>query len=123
MGPNRIAQLFADFHDWVERVHRTLRNQSDVGGARPSHLFLGQAQQVLSIQPNLSPFDHRRSLDQPHETQRSGRRTGTRLANESHPFADSQEETYAIYRAHGSAQGVIADLEVYHIEYPSGVCH
>ncbi|MNO49677.1 hypothetical protein D3C76_400320 [compost metagenome] len=56
MFKQHFGNLSADFHHWVQRGHRILKNHTDLFTANFLHLLLCLTNQILSIKQNLSAF-------------------------------------------------------------------
>ncbi len=59
MRPHPVDQLGADADDGVERVHRALGDEGDLGEAIPAHLLLGEIEEIVPSRtmrpPTISP--------------------------------------------------------------------
>ena len=67
----RVDDLVADAHDRVERVHRALRHQRDVGQPQPRASLVGAATSTsTSASQHLAALDLPRRLDQAQDRQR-----------------------------------------------------
>ena len=89
--PQRLFDLVADREDRVERRHRLLEHEADLGAAHALQFALGQRQQVARArgraQHDAAGVDPSRPLDQPHDRQRRQRLAAAGLADKAQGLA------------------------------------
>ena len=102
----RLLDLVADGEDRVERGHRLLEDQRDLGAADLLHLALVQRQQVASLEDDPAAGDPPGPLHQPQDRQRRHRLAAARLADEAQRFARVDVEADVDHRR-GDAAGEV----------------
>ena len=68
-----FANLIADREDRVERRHRLLEDERDLGAPDVAHLALGQRQQLAPLEGHRAADDPAGRLNEPHDRQRRDR--------------------------------------------------
>ena len=75
----RLRDLIADREDRVERRHRLLKDERDLGAAHLAHVRLGQRQQIAVLEPDAAAGDPSRRLHEAHQRQRGHRFAAARI--------------------------------------------
>src|SRR5688572_31827510 len=98
MDDQRLRNLIADGENRVERSHRLLKNERDLGAANLTHVALRQRQQVPVLESNAAARYASRRLDQAHYRKRGDRFAAARFADEPQGFTGSNLEADIVDR-------------------------
>src|SRR5882672_499086 len=102
----RLRNLRADAEDRIERRHRFLKDQGDLGAADRLHLALAERHEIASLEPQAAARDSTRRLHQPHDRQRGHRLAAARLADEAERLARADLEAHIVDGGHRSIRRV-----------------
>ena len=83
----RFANLVADAHHRIERGHRLLEDQADAGAPHLAHLFVGQRQQITSLEDDAPSGNSARRFEQAQDRERRDGFAAARLADEPERLA------------------------------------
>ena len=96
MDEKGLGNLIADREDRVQRRHRLLEDERDLGAAHRAHLGLGERQQIASPETDAASGDSARRLDQPQNRHRRDRLAAARLADEPERLARPHLEAHVV---------------------------
>src|SRR5687767_3521216 len=111
-----IYELWSDADHRVEGVHRSLRDQGDLGQPAAAHLLLGEVEEVGPVEVDAPIDDLTGRLDEAHHRQGDSRLPRAGLADQAEALARLQGEADAVDRLDGSARGRKVDVEVVDLE-------
>ena len=100
----RFRDLVADGEDRVERRHRLLKDERDLGAAHLAHLRFGQRQQIAVLEPDAAAGDPSRRLHEAHQRQRRDRLAAARFADQPKRFPGSNLEAHVVDRRDRAAR-------------------
>src|SRR3984957_18861144 len=100
---DRVADLIANAHHRIERVHRSLRHHGDAGQSQPPHRLRRQLRETYVFQPDLAALDAAGWLDHAQDSQRHGRLARAGLARQPKAFMRAEGKTDVVYRPHHAA--------------------
>ena len=98
-----VADLLFDPQDGVERVHRPLGDERDLGQPHLPHLLLVETEQVDAVEEHLAAFDPPRRSDQAQQGQGDRRFARAGFANQSQPLPLADIEADAVHGLHRAA--------------------
>ena len=94
----RLRDLIADGEDRIERRHRLLKDERDLGAANLAHVPFRQRQQVAVLEPYAAARNASRRLHQAHHRQRRDRFAAARFADQPQGLARSNLEADVVDR-------------------------
>ena len=108
----RLGYLIADREHGVERRHRLLKNQRDLGAAHRLHLTFGESEQIAAIERNAAARDSSGRLDEPHDRKRGDGFSASRFADDAERFALVDLETHIVDGRDGPGRQIEHGREV-----------
>ena len=90
--------------DRVERVHRALGDEGDLGQPVPAHLLFGEGEEIDAVEQDLAADDLTGRLDQAHDREGDGRLARAGLADQPEALARVQREADAVDRLDRAAR-------------------
>jgi hypothetical protein len=104
MHAQRFDDLRADREDRVERGHRLLENEANLGAANGAHVAFAQFEEIAApIETDWAAVDLPRRLHEPQNRQRGHRLAATRLTDDAQRLSTTQLEADVIDGPHGAA--------------------
>jgi hypothetical protein len=116
-----ITDLLFHPHHGIERVHRPLGDQRDLGQPYPPHLLFVETEQVDAVEQHLAAFDPPRRSDQPQQGQGDCRFARAGFPNQPQPLPLANIEADAVYGLHRATRGVVVHHEIPHFQHVTGV--
>ena len=101
MNENRFGDLIADREDRVERRHRLLEDEADLGAANLPHVPLAQLEQILAaVEFHRSTDCFAGRLHEPQNRHRRHRLPAARFADQSQRLASTKLEADVVHRSY-----------------------
>ena len=121
MNAERLLDLSPDGVHRIERGHRLLKDQADLGAAHLLHLTLAEREEVASLEENLAGCDPPRGFNQPHDGQGGQRFAAARFPDEAERLAPGNGEAHVDHRRNEPSILLEAAGEVGDREQGSGI--
>ena len=116
MGLDGIFDLAADARHRIERVHRALGDECDLGQTAAAHLVFGEGEEVDAIEQDLAADDLAGRLDQAHDREGNGGLAGAGLADQAESLSGLQRKADAVHGLDWAAGGGEMDFKFSNIE-------
>src|SRR5580704_825491 len=116
VGVHRLVDLVADTQHWVHRAERILKDHRDVTSTDVAQLFLGELQQIASLEHDLAADHLARSLDQTEDRHGRDALAAAGLTDDAEGFARRHTEADASNRLDLPVVGEEVRAEVANLE-------
>ena len=94
----RFGDLIADREHRIQRRHRLLKDERDLGPAHGAHVALREGQQVAALETDAASCNAARRLHQPQDRHRGDRFAAAGFADQPQRLSGPHLEAHVVYR-------------------------